>query len=101
MSVAFYVVRIATIYGAGELFHRLGVDWTLFYAQAMVVRSGNAANMYDALAVDAQIKSLTSYYHGGGLLGSGLPVPYPPWFSVLMQPFTWPPAPVAFAVWLA
>src|SRR5690348_8861370 len=45
-SVVFYVARFWTVLAAGELFHRLGFDWTLFYAQAMALRSGAGTGMY-------------------------------------------------------
>jgi hypothetical protein len=44
---------------------------------------------------------LAAYYIGNFAFQSALPVPYPPWFAAMIEPFTWPPAPVGFALWLA
>jgi hypothetical protein len=100
VGVVFYVVRFWTIYAAGELFHRLGFDWTLFFAQAAVVRSGAGPRMYEVPQIAAQLQSLAPYYPGTAPLAA-LPVPYPPWFAAMMEPFTVPLPPVSFALWLA
>src|SRR6266536_131009 len=46
LSTAFYAARFWGVFAAGELFHRLGFDWSLFYAQPMAVRAGAGARMY-------------------------------------------------------
>ena len=99
-SVAFYVARFWTVLAAGELFHRLGFDWSLFYAQAMALRAGAGAGIYDQAVIDGYLQPLLGYY--GGPLASldGWPQPYPPWFAAAMVPFTLPPAPIGFALWL-
>jgi hypothetical protein len=100
IGAAFYVVRFWTIYAAGELFHRLGFDWTMFYAQAMVVRIGAGSNMYEVPQIDGQLQLLAQYYPGTAPFQSALPVPYPPWFAAMIEPFTLPPPPIGFALWL-
>jgi hypothetical protein len=100
-SVVFFVARFWTVYVAGELFHRLGFDWTLFYAQAMALRAGAGPGIYDQSIIDAYLQSLLAYYGGPATSLDGWPQPYPPWFAAMMVPFTIPPAPIGFALWLA
>jgi hypothetical protein len=102
IGTAFYVVRFWTVYAAGELFHRLGFDWTMFWAQAMVVRAGEAPRMYDFDgAVTGQLQALAHFYTGPGKFQFALPVAYPPWFAALFLPFTFPSPPIGFALWSA
>jgi hypothetical protein len=100
-SVAFFIARFWTVLAAGELFHRLGFDWTLFYAQAMALRAGAGPGIYDQAVIDRYLQPLLQYY--GGPLSSldGWPQPYPPFFAAVLAPTTLPPAPVAFTLWLA
>jgi hypothetical protein len=84
---------------AGELFHRLGFDWTMFYAQAIALRSGNGARMYDLSEIDRQLQLLAPYYMGPATFHAAQPVPYPPWFAAAIVPFTLPPPPLGFALW--
>jgi len=95
-SVLFFVARFWTVYAAGELFHRLGFDWSLFYAQAQALRSGAGAAMYDQATIGRFLQAM------GGAETSldGWPQPYPPWFAGLMIPLAMLPAPAAFGVWL-
>jgi Glycosyltransferase family 87 len=99
VSVAFYFARLWTIYAAGELFHRLGFDWSLFYAQAITLRLGAAAQMYDLAALDKWLKWFQQYYSPSAKVPFALQAPYPPWFAAIFEIFTLPPAPVAFALW--
>jgi hypothetical protein len=99
-SVAFYVVRFWSVYAAGELFHRLGFDWSLFYAQAMALRSGAGPGIYDQSVIDEYLQPLLRYYGGPETALGGWPQPYPPWFAAAFVPFTLPPANIGYAVWL-
>jgi hypothetical protein len=102
VGTAFYVVRFWTVYAAGELFHRLGFDWTMFWAQAMVVRAGDAPDMYDFdNAVNTQLQALSQFYTGHGRFQFALPVAYPPWFAALFLPFTFTSPPIGFALYSA
>jgi hypothetical protein len=101
VSVAFFVARFWTVLAAGELFHRLGFDWSLFYAQAMALRAGAGAAMYDQAVIDRYLQPLLGYYGGPQTSLDGWPQPYPPWFAAAALPFTLPPAPIAFGLWLA
>ncbi|MBV9597962.1 MAG: DUF2029 domain-containing protein [Chloroflexi bacterium] len=104
IGTAFYVVRFWTVYAAGELFHRLGFDWTMFWAQAMVVRAGDAPDMYDFSGdgpVTRQLQVLSQFYTGSGKFQFALPVAYPPWFAALFLPFTFPSPPIGFLLWSA
>ena len=101
VATLFYIVRLATIFAAGELFHRLGVDWSLFYAQAMVVRSGDTPRMYDIPAIAEQLSVLAHYSQSASPPLTALPVPYPPWFAAVLEPFTIPPPPIGFGLWVA
>jgi hypothetical protein len=100
ISVAFYVVRFWGVFAAGELFHRLGFDWSLFYAQAMAVRAGAGANMYEPAEIDLYLQPLMRYYGGPAIALTGWPQPYPPWLAAMLVPFTLPPAPIGFGLWL-
>jgi Glycosyltransferase family 87 len=99
-SVAFYVARFWTVLAAGEIFHRLGFDWTLFYAQAMALRSGAGAAIYDQSTIDRYLQPLLQYYGGPQTSLDGWPQPYPPFFAAVMVPFTLAAAPLDLALWL-
>src|SRR5579864_7653002 len=99
VGTLFYVIRFWTVFAAGELFHRLGFDWTMFYAQAMVIRAGTSAQMYQLAAIGAQLQALAPYSSDRSAF-QPLPVPYPPWFAAVIIPFTFAPPPVAFGLWL-
>jgi hypothetical protein len=100
LSTAFYAARFWGVFAAGELFHRLGFDWSLFYAQAMAVRAGAGASMYDPAEIDLYLQPLLRYYGGPATALTGWPQPYPPWLAAALVPFTLPPAPIGFALWL-
>ena len=99
IGTLFYAVRFWTVYASGELFHRLGWDWTMFWAQAMVLRSGRADEMYEQPVVNAQLQLLAPFYTGPERFQTSTPVAYPPWFTALVVPFTIPDPPVGFALW--
>ena len=99
VGTLFFVVRFWTVYASNELFHRLGWDWTMFWAQAMLLREGRADEMYETPRVNEQLQALAQYYHGSGNFQNSSPVGYPPWFTALVLPFTIPPPPIAFALW--
>ncbi len=99
-SVVFFVARFWSVIAAGELFHRLGFDWTLFYAQAMALREGAGPRMYDQNVIDVYLQQLMAFYGGPATSLDGWPQPYPPFFATLVVPFTLPPAPIGFALWL-
>ncbi|MCA1645617.1 MAG: DUF2029 domain-containing protein, partial [Chloroflexi bacterium] len=101
ISTAFYAARFWQVFAAGELFHRLGFDWSLSFAQALAVRAGAGAGMYDIGELNVQLQSLQRYYPGGSTSLGALPLPYPPWFAAALVPLTFLPAPIAFALWLA
>jgi hypothetical protein len=101
VGTLFYAVRFWTVYSAGELFHRLGWDWTMFWAQAMLLRAGRADEMYEQPIVNDQLQALAQYYLGSGKFQNSGPVAYPPYFTALVVPFTLPPPPVGFALWSA
>src|SRR5260221_8789040 len=62
LSTAFYAARFWGVFAAGELFHRLGFDRSLFYAQAMAVRAGAGANIYHPPDIDAYLQPLLPHY---------------------------------------
>src|SRR5262245_22607491 len=84
---------------AGEVFHRLGFDWTMFWAQAMVLRSRGGEALYDLEAMNPFLHQLSAYYKVRVGADLAQPVPYPPWFAALMVPFTIPPPPIGLALW--
>ncbi|MBV9581897.1 MAG: DUF2029 domain-containing protein [Chloroflexi bacterium] len=85
---------------AGELFHRLGFDWTLFYAQAMALRAGAGPGIYDQDVINRYLQPLLQYYGGPLTSLDGWPQPYPPFFAAVLAPLTLPPAPISFGLWL-
>src|SRR5258708_24884999 len=97
LSTAFYAARFWGVFAAGELFHRLGFDWSLFYAQAMAVRAGAGANMYDPAEIDAHFQPLLRYYAGSATSLTRWPQAYPPWVAAAVEPFQLPPPPVRCA----
>ncbi len=99
IGTVFYAIRFWTVYAAGELFHRLGWDWTMFWAQAMLLRSGQAAHMYEQPVVNVQLQALAHYYTGPSGFQTSTPVAYPPWFTAVVLPFTIPDPPIGFALW--
>ena len=99
-SVAFFVARFWTVLAAGELFHRLGFDWTLFYAQAMALRAGAGPGIYDQDVINRYLQPLLQYYGGPLTSLDGWPQPYPPFFAAVLAPLTLPPAPISFGLWL-
>jgi len=99
VGAGFYVIFFARIVAAGEVFHRLGFDWTMFWAQAMVLRNGGREAMYDLASMNTHLVQLAAYYRGRVSFATAQPVPYPPWFAALMVPFTVPPPPVGLALW--
>jgi hypothetical protein len=99
LSVAFYASLFASIVSAGEVFHRLGFDWTMFYAQAMALRAGSGPAMYDLTQMNVHLAQLAAYYPGPAEFHTAQPVPYPPWFAAMVVPFTLPSPPIGFALW--
>ena len=100
ISVVFYVALFWSVIAAGEVFHRLGFDWTLFWAQSMALRAGAGAGIYDTSQINAYLQLLAPYYGGPSANLVGWPQPYPPWFAAAMVPFTLPAPPVGLALWL-
>src|ERR1700738_3428575 len=101
VSVAFFVDRYWTVIAAGELFHRLGFDWSHLYAQALALRSGAGPRIYDPAVISAFVEPLAEYSTTTDVPVDQMPLPYPPWFAAALEPLTFLPPPVAFGVWLA
>src|SRR5207302_486324 len=101
ICVLFYLTLFWRIVAEGEMFHRLGFDWTMFHAQAMALREHGGQRMYDLSETDGYLRQLSSYYHGPAEFQTAQPVPYPPWFAAAVVPFTVPPPPLGFARWEA
>src|SRR5438445_2249950 len=101
ICVLFYLTLFWRIVAEGEMFHRLGFDWTMFHAQAMALREHGGQRMYDLSETDGYLRQLSSYYHGPAEFQTAQPVPYPPWFAAAVVPFTVPPPPIGFALWEA
>src|SRR4030081_3459444 len=74
VSVAFFVDRFWTVIAAGELFHRLGFDWSLFYAQAMALRSGAGPSMYDPSVISAYVEPLLRFSRSTAVSVDQMPV---------------------------
>jgi hypothetical protein len=101
ISIAVFGAIFALTLAAGELFHRLGFDWSLFYAQAVALREGAGPRMYDTAEVNRYLQPLMGFYGGPAEALTGWPQPYPPWSAAAMVPFTLLSPPLDFAAWLA
>ncbi len=99
LATGFYLAFFARMITAGEVFHRLGFDWTMFWAQAMVLRARGGAALYDVQAMNPFLHQLATYYRVRADANLAQPVPYPPWFAALVAPFTFAAPPYALALW--
>jgi len=97
--LAAWVFRVALLYQDSGLFRVIGVDWSMYYAQALILRSGEADDIYDLDQSDAFLQTLRAYTADPSEPLAAGPVAYPPIFAVLMVPFTLPPPPIGFALW--
>src|SRR5205823_7881821 len=77
----------------------IGVDWSMYYSQALTLRSGQPEAIYDVARTDPYLETLRVYSTDPSEPLAVGPVEYPPIFAWLMIPFTLPPAPIGFALW--
>jgi hypothetical protein len=81
------------------LFRIVGLDWALYAAQALVLRSGEPQSIYALDRIDAALQAFRVYTTSPAEpLGVG-PIPYPPIFALLVSPFTLLPPPLGFGLW--
>ena len=73
-------------------------DFTTFYTGALIIRSGNAQNLYN---IPTQMSTQQSLLlpHGWQFQDGLLPYLYPPIFAALFVPITYIPLGFAFHVW--
>src|SRR5262245_25786305 len=78
--------RLWGAYALNGLFRDLAVDFGLYYAQAMVLRSGDSGAIYDLGALARQLQVLTPYTSQPASPLSASPLPYLPVFVWLFIP---------------
>jgi len=94
-----WIHRFWLIAAATGLFRVVGLDWALYAAQALVLRSAEPQGIYSIDRVEAALQSFRAYTASPSEpLGVG-PIPYPLIFALLMTPFTLPPPPLSFGLW--
>jgi Glycosyltransferase family 87 len=93
--------RVSILYRDGGLFRVLGIDWSLYAAQALLVRAGQTQVMYDLDHIDATLQSFVVYTTNPAEPLAAGPVVYPPLFAWLNIPLTVPSPPVGFELWTA
>jgi hypothetical protein len=81
------------------LFRSIGVDWSYYYAQSLVLRSGDPVDIYRLGALGEHLQVLAAFNVQPGVPLPAGHVPYPPLFAWLFTPFTLPDPPVGFALW--
>lgn len=94
-----WVVRIAHQLQEGGPFRVIGIDFSMYLAQAAMLRDGQAASIYDLGKLDTYLEPLRVYTTDPSQALSVGPVPYPAVFTWLMTVFVGPPPPVAFGLW--
>lgn len=91
--------RVWLIVGDTGLFRVVGLDWSLYAAQAIVLRSGDPHLIYAIGQIDAALQSFRVYTAAPSEPLPVGPVPYPPVFALLVSPFTLLPPPIGFGLW--
>ena len=97
--LAAWLFRVVLLFRDFGLFRVIGGDWSMYYAQALVLRSGAPQSLYDLAASDVFLQTLRAYTTDPSQPLPVGPVAYPPIFAWLMVPFTLPPPPIGFALW--
>jgi hypothetical protein len=99
LLVAAWIARVWLLLQDGGLFRVLGGDYSMYLAQANILRSGDTQSIYDLSRIDAFVQPLRAFTTDPSQPLSVGPVAYPPIFAWLMVPFTFVPPPVSLALW--
>jgi glycosyl transferase family 87 len=99
LLVAVWIGRAWLLLQDGGLFRVLGGDYSMYAAQAGILRSGDTQSIYDLSRIDTFVQPLRAYTTDPSEPLSVGPVAYPPIFAWLMVPFTLVPPPVGLALW--
>jgi hypothetical protein len=99
LLVALWVGRAWLLLQDGGLFRVLGGDYSMYAAQAAILRSGEPHSIYDLSQIDAFVQPLRAFTSDPSEPLSVGPVAYPPVFAWLMMPFTLVPPPMGLALW--
>jgi hypothetical protein len=97
--LAIWLDRVWLLIQDGGLFRVVGIDWSMYAAQAMVLRAGEPESIYNLSRMSDFVQQLRVYTTDPGEPLAVGPVAYPPVFAWLMIPFTLVPAPVGFGLW--
>ncbi len=99
VAIALLARRIWLICDQQGLFMWVGFDYGLYWAQAMVLRFGDPAAMYDRVSLEAYHQLLGVYRRDPQMPFTTSYAPYLPLFAWLFTPFTFLPPPLGFLVW--
>jgi hypothetical protein len=94
-----WLYRVVLVFDDSGLFRVIGIDWSMYYSQALTLRSGEAQSIYDVSRTDVYLEPLRVFTTNPNEPLAVGPVEYPPVYAWLMIPFTLPPAPAGFALW--
>ncbi|GAC1313573.1 MAG: hypothetical protein NVSMB2_01690 [Chloroflexota bacterium] len=96
-----WVARIQFELQEGGPFRRVGIDFSMYLAQAQMLHDGHAATIYDLASLDTYLERLRVFTIDPSQPLSVGPVPYAPVFTWVMSAFVFASPPVAFAIWTA
>src|SRR5436309_8718699 len=97
-ALGIWLQRFWLMYQASGLFRVIGLDWSLYASQALVLRA-EPTQIYSLEAISNALQRTFLAYTSNPAepLAVG-PIPYPPIFAVLLSPFTLPPPPIGLAL---
>ena len=96
-----WIEIVTSIWRVRGLFNWLGVDFGMFWSAAMAFRTEGPARAYAADALATYSAQLAPYYGPTFHDVISASAPFPPLFFALFTPLTFPPPPIAFAIWSA
>jgi hypothetical protein len=94
-----WLARVWLLVHEGGLFRVVGIDFSMYLAQARILRDGQAQSIYDLSLIQTYLQALRVYTTDPNLPLSAGPVAYAPVFAGLMMALTLPPPPLALAAW--
>jgi hypothetical protein len=99
-ALGLWTKTVQTVYVNEGAFVWLGVDFRAYFTQALSLRIGTVGDLYDLRVADEYARLFDGFAHVPWPL-TAAPVPYPPLFAGLFEPFTLFPPLVSFALWTA
>jgi len=100
LVLGLWTLQVSSMVAHTGLFAAVGYDFGMYLAQVAALRSGDLTGLYRLDVLDGYHRALAVYTIPGVALPSA-PVPYPPLFAWLLQPFALLPPSVAFLLWTA